>query len=259
MGGLMLPIYHPRFRPAMKLIDEAQYAEAARQLNELATELSGKDRASALYWKGVCLGRLGRFADTMACVEDALRNVEPDSAVGICLQLQIAYYLKNDEVPEAEIAAIRSVLNRYARRFNTPDFVWQNVDAKTAIGKRLLRVGKYSEGKVELEQALLIEPRPAARYSAHVWLSNAYYKAGDLDKAKEHLGNALKDADSVPKSQLPGDHPAQIRYELALIAYKQHHVADAQRELALASAVAQNPKILRVISKLGKLLEQPQS
>jgi hypothetical protein len=45
---------------------------------------------------------------------------------------------------------------------------------------------------------------------------------------------------------------------LALIAYKQHRLADAQRELALASAVAQNPKTLRVISKLRELLDQPQ-
>jgi tetratricopeptide (TPR) repeat protein len=121
-----------------------------------------------------------------------------------------------------------------------------------------LRLGKYSEGTAELEQALSMEPRPAARYRARVWLQSAYYKSGDLNKAKEHLENALKDADSAAKFQLPVDHPAQVRYELALIAYKQHRLADAQRELALASAVAQNPKTLRVISKLRELLDQPQ-
>jgi tetratricopeptide (TPR) repeat protein len=132
------------------------------------------------------------------------------------------------------------------------------LDAKTALGKRLLRAGHYPEGVVELEQAVSIEPRPAARYSARVWLHHAYYKGGYLDKAKEHLENALNDAESAPKAQLPADHPALVRYELALIAYKQVRLADAQRELELACAAAQNPKTLRVISKLRKLLHQPQ-
>ncbi|MFI5117428.1 MAG: tol-pal system YbgF family protein [Terriglobales bacterium] len=243
----------------MKLIDEAQYADAARQLTEMEAGLSDKDRAGALYWKGVCFGRLGRFDDTMACVDDALRSVEPDSALGICLQLQQAYCFKRGEAPEAEIAAIRSVLSRYAKQFSTPDFFWQYLDAKTALGKRLLRAGQYSEGIAELQQVVLTEPRPAARYSARVWLHDAYYKVGDLDKAKEYLEDALKDAESAPKAQLPADHPALVRYELALIAYKQDRLADAERELALACAAAQNPKTLRVISKLSKLLHSHKS
>ena len=254
----MLPIDHPRFRPAMKLIDEAQYADASRQLTEMEAGLSGKDRAGALYWKAVCFGRLGRFDDTMVCVDDALSSVEPDGALGICLQLQKAYCFKRGEAPEAEIAAIRSVLSRYAKQFRTPDFFWQYVDAKTALGKRLLRAGHYSEGIAELDQVVSIEPRPGARYSARVWLHDAHYKLGELDTAKEHLENALNDAESAPKAQLPADHPALLRYELALIAYKQGRSADAQRELELASAVAQNPKTLRVISKLRELLRQPQ-
>ncbi len=44
----MLPIDHPHFRPATKLIDQAQYADAARQLTEMEAGLSGKDRAVAL-------------------------------------------------------------------------------------------------------------------------------------------------------------------------------------------------------------------
>jgi len=242
----------------MKLMAEAQYAEAVRQLSEIEAGLSGKDRAGALYWKGICLGRLGRFDDRMACVDDALSGVESDSALGICLQLQRAYGSRKGEAPEAEIAAIRSVLNRYAKQFSTPDFFWQYVDAKTALGKGLLRAGHYSEGIAELEEMVSIEPRPGARYAARVWLGDAHYKVGDLDKAKEHLENALKDAESAPRVQLPADHPAQARYELALIAYKQDRLADAQRELALASAAAQNPKTLRVISKLRRLLHQPQ-
>ncbi len=254
----MLVIDHPRFQPAMKLMDEAQYVDAARQINELAAELSGEDRAAALYWNVVCLGRLGRFDEAMTCVDDALIDVEPDSAVGICLQLQKAYYIQKNENAEAEIAAIRSVLSRYGKQLSTPDFFWQYVDAKTALGKRLLQAGHYSEGITELEKALSIESRPAARYSVQVWLHDAHYKAGSLDKAKEHLEHALRDAESAPKTQLPDDHPALVRYELALIAYKQHRLADARRELSLASATAQNPKTLQVISKLQNLLNQPE-
>jgi len=242
----------------MKLIGEAQYADAARQLTEIEAGLSGRDRAGALYWKGVCFGRLGRFDDTMACVDDALSSVEPDSALGICLQLQKAYCLRRGGAPEEEIAAIRSVLSHYAKQFRTPDFFWQYVDAKTALGKRLLRAGHYSEGVAELEQVVSVEPRPGARYSARVWLHDAPYKLGELDKAKEYLENALNDAESAPRAQLPADHPALVRYELALITYKQGRLADAQRELERASAVAQNPKTLRVISKLRKLLRRPQ-
>ncbi|HZP23119.1 MAG TPA: tetratricopeptide repeat protein [Terriglobales bacterium] len=253
----MLPIDHPRFFPAMKLIDEGQFAEAARQLSELAAGLSGESRAGALYWKSICLGRLGQREDAIASIDDAMTEAEPDSAVGICLQLQKAYYPETDEVPGANIAAVRSVLSRYAKQFSTPDFFWQYMDAKAAIGKGLLRVGEYSEGIAELEESLSSESRAAARYSKHLWLQDAYYKTGRLEEAKEHLQNALKDAESAPQTQLPADHPALIRYELALVAYKQHRLDDAQRELTLASAVAQNPKTLRCISKLWKLLHEP--
>jgi len=43
---------------------------------------------------------------------------------------------------------------------------------------------------------------------------------------------------------------------LALIAYKQHRLSDAEGQLELASAVAQEPKILRDITKLKSLLDQ---
>jgi hypothetical protein len=51
----------PRFRPAMRLIDNAEYAEALRQLDALLDQLSPSDRVVALYWKVRCLTSLGEL------------------------------------------------------------------------------------------------------------------------------------------------------------------------------------------------------
>jgi tetratricopeptide (TPR) repeat protein len=133
------------------------------------------------------------------------------------------------------------------------------VDVKRYLGWCLSRIGHYSEAIKELEQALSLEPRPGARYSAHLWLNDTYYRSGDLAKARDHLERALIDAQSTPKAQLPPDHPAFIQYGLALISYKQHRFSDAEGQLELASPAAQEPKLLRTIRKLRSLLDQAHS
>ncbi len=251
----MLPIDHARFQPAMQLIDDGRTGEAIQSLDALSAKLSPKDYAAALYWKVVCLLRLGHVTQARACLDEALAQPDISGSLRICLELQSTYLSEGDGLEKA-VAGVRTILSRYAKQFSTPDFFWQYVDAKSYLGKRLSRLGQYSEAIRELEQALSLEPRPAARYRMRIWLSSGYYRLGDMGKARDYLERALIDATSAPKAQLPPDHPARIRYELALIAYKEGRFRDAQGELARASAVAKEPKLVRVITKLKSLLDK---
>ena len=47
----------PRFRPAMQLMEDAEYAEALRQLDAQLPQLSGEDRLVTLDWKDGVLSR----------------------------------------------------------------------------------------------------------------------------------------------------------------------------------------------------------
>ena len=188
-------------------------------------------------------------------LEEALTQPDIPHSVRICLELQSAYLDENEGL-EKGVAEVQSVLDRYAKQFSTPDFFWQRVDAKSYLGYGLSRLNRYPEAIRELEEALFVEPRPAARYHLNFETSSAYYRSGDLRKAREYLERALIDAESAPKAQLPPDHPAQIRYELALIAYREGRFGDAEEDLARASAVAQEPKVVRVITKLKSSLEK---
>ena len=253
----MLPIDHPRFRPVMELIDDGHIREAIEKLDATFDRMSPNDRVVALYWKIVCLLRLGDDTQARTCLEEALNQPDIRHSLRICLELQGAYLAEKDGL-EKGVVEVQSVLNRYAKQFSTPDFFWQRTDAKSYLGKRLSRLGRYPEAIKELEAALSFEVRPAARYRLHNWTSSAYYQSGDLRTAKEHLKCALIEADSASKAQLPADHPAQICYELALIAYREGRLRDAEEELARASAVAEKPELVRVITKLKSLLHNAQ-
>jgi len=51
----------PRFLPAMQLMEDAEYAEALRQLDAQLPQLSGEDRLVALYLKAWCLESLNEW------------------------------------------------------------------------------------------------------------------------------------------------------------------------------------------------------
>jgi hypothetical protein len=93
---MMLPIDHPRFRPAMQLIDNGQVGEAIQNLDALVVHLSPEDRVGAVYWKVVCLIRLGEVRQARTFLEEALVQVDIRNSLRICLQLQSAF-LRADE------------------------------------------------------------------------------------------------------------------------------------------------------------------
>src|SRR5205823_6040275 len=87
----MLAIDHPRFRPAMQLIDNGTVGQAIQNLDALIVGLSPEDRVSALYWKVVCLMRLGEVRQARTCLEEGLTQDGICNSLRICLQLQSAY------------------------------------------------------------------------------------------------------------------------------------------------------------------------
>ena len=255
----MLAMDHPRFRAITKLIDNRELREAILQLDTLLDRLSPENRPAALYWKIVCLLQLGEVKQAKRYIEKLLSEEDVPHSLRICLELQNAYVQVGEQGPELGGAPIRSVLDRYAKQFSTPDFFWQHIDAQRHLGVCLARAKRYSEAITELELALSRETRPGAQYRIHLWVSDAYYRSGDLNKAKDHLERALTAGESAPKAQLPADYPALIRFQLAWLAYQQHRLTDAENELKLASAAARNPETQKSITKLRTLLDQASS
>lgn len=247
----------PRFLTAIQLMYSAEYAEALNQFDALLDQLSSEERPTALYWKAICLGWLGKFVLARACLEEALAQVDIGNSLRICLTLESAYLLRVEEGPDKAVREIRSLLNRYAEEVKSPDLYWVYARAKTYLGTCLSLAGNYLEAIKELEEAIALEHYPLARYYIHFWLGDAAHKAGDLDKARDYLERALGEARSAPKAGITPYYAARVPYELALIAYKQNRLTDAERELEIASAVGiQDPELLRVMKRLKVLVER---
>ena len=253
----MLLADDPRFRPVMQFIDDAQYAEALHQLDELLCQLGPEERAVALYWKVRCLGSLGEWTQARRCLEEALTQVDVRNPLRICLELQNAYLLHAVEGPDKAALEIRAILNRCAAEFTTVDFFWIYVQAKTDLGNCLVNAGRYAEAIEELEEALSLQDQPLSRYYIQFSLGIAYHQLGNLSKARNHLEAALAEAESAPKAGLIPYYAARIRYELALIAYKEHRFDDVARQSELALAVGlQDPELNRVVNRLRALVDQ---
>ena len=84
----MLPVDHPRFRPARELIDNHQFAEAIQQLDMLLPQLNPEDRGAALYWKIVTLRCLSDAQQTKMCLKEALSQADIHYSIRICLELE---------------------------------------------------------------------------------------------------------------------------------------------------------------------------
>ena len=247
----------PRFSPVMRLIDAAEYAEALHRLDEMLRQLSPEERAVALYWKVRCLASLSEWTQARRCLEDALTQVNMGNPLRICLELQSAFLLHTEEGPGKAALEIRSILSRCGAELKTADFFWVYVQAKTDLGNCLVLAGRYSEAIEELEEVLSLQDQSLSRYYIHFWLAIACHRTGNLGKAKDHFECALADAESAPKVGILPYYAGRIRYELALIAYKEHRFDDAARQSELASAVAiQDPELLRVVSRLKILVDQ---
>jgi tetratricopeptide (TPR) repeat protein len=256
-GMMMLLVDDSRFRPAMELVENAQFAEAIEQLNALQDHLSPEERVVALYWKASCLTWLRDLKQARTQLAEALTQVGTNDCLRMCLELQSAILLGSEEGPDRAVPEIRSWLKQYAEQFKAPDLLWTYACAKTYLGSYLSRCGHYSEAIAELEEALSLESRPLTRHSIHIWLADAYYHLSDLDKAKSHFEGALIEAESMPVARVSPDYIARPRYELALIAYKQRRFGEAKRHLRLLSEVSiQDPKLTVVVNQLKFLLDQ---
>lgn len=245
-----------RFRPAMQLMENAEYSEALSQLDLLLEQLSPHDRLVGLYWKVSCLTWLGEVMQARMCLDEALAKVDVGNPLAICLKLQSAFLLRVEETPEKAALELRSLLDRYAEEMRSKDFFWIYVQAKTQLGSCLALAGHYSEATKELEEALLLETQPLARYFIQFWLGDAYYQLGELERAREHLESTATETQSAPKAGVPTYYAARVPYELALIAYKQRRFADAERRLELASNVgASDRELLRAVERLREVMK----
>src|SRR5215468_5074344 len=221
----------PRFRPAMQLMEDAEYAEALRQLDALLPQLSGEDRLVALYWKVTCFASLSEWTQARVWLNEALTQVDADSHLSICLKMESASLLHVEEGPEKAVLEIQSLLDHYAGELKTPDLFWVYVQAKTDLGDFLVKAGRHAEAIKELQEALSLQDQPLSRYHIHFWLGLAFHYLGDLGKARDHFEHALREAQSAPTAGISAHYAARLRYELALIAYKQQQFGDARRQI----------------------------
>jgi len=250
----------PRFRPAMQLMEDAEYAEALRQLDAQLPQLSGEDRLVALYWKARTFESLEEWSQASSCIEQALSRVDVNSKLSICLKLESAVLRYVGKEPEKTVLEVRSLIDSYADELRTPELLSTYVRAKKDLGSALVNAGRYAEAIVELEEALGLEDRPFPRYSIYFWLGLAAHYSGELDKAKDYLEAALRESQFAPAAGIRPSYAADLRYNLALIAYKQRRFSDARRELEYTAAVPfRDEELSKVIGKLKAYLDLPET
>jgi len=248
----------PRFRPAMQFTKQANYDEALRQLDALLAQLSGEDRLAALHWRANTLKALGERKHARTCLDQALKQAKPNSYLFVSLKILSASLLHIEKGPAEAAAEIRSIFDRYSEELKSPDLYWTFVRAKSDLGHFLLLAGRYSEAIKELEQALFVENRPLARYYIYFWIGLAANDLGDLDKGKDYLERALRQAESAPAEGIFPVDAAKLRYNLALIAYKQERLADARREIESAAEIPVTDEGLsKAIVQLQRNLDRP--
>jgi tetratricopeptide (TPR) repeat protein len=253
----MLLADDPRFHPVMRLIDNAQYIEAIRQLDVLSNGLKPKERAVALYWKVRCWSSLSEVEKARVSLEEALALVDEHDPLRICLKLESALLLRTEKGPDKAALEIRFLLDSYAEELKTPDFFWVYVQAKTDLGNCLVLAGHYAESIKELEEALSLQDQPLSRYYIYFWLGVAHHQLSEIERAKDDFENAVNEAQFTPEQGVFSYYPARIQYELALISYKQHRYNDAARHLESASlASIQDSELSRVIERLKTMLAQ---
>lgn len=245
----------PRFHTVMQLIEDAKFAEALQQLDALLQQLNPQDRVIALLSKIRCVAALGDLKQAKDLVQEALKQVDQGSPLGICLKLQEVFLSQSDLGPEKAAIQIQSLLRDHAEEIKTPDLLWVYIQAKSDLGNCLVLARRYPEGVKELEEALSLQDSPLARYYIYTWLGYAWNQLGDLDKARDNFERALGQAQSAPPSGVSPYYAARLRYELAFIAYKQHRFADAAHQLEFGSAVGvQDAELLARIEQLKTLV-----
>lgn len=249
----MFLIDDPHFRPIIQLMDNAKYAEALHRLDDLLPDLSTEERPAGLYWKIQCLASLGDWKRAKACTQEALALVEGQTPMGIRLELLNAYLLHSDQGPSKAALQIRTILDRHGALLRSENFLWIYLQAKSDLGNCLVNAGRYAEAIQELEEVLPLQE--SFRYYIHFWLGIANHELRKLKEARDHFESAMAEAESVPKGAIAPYYAARTRYELALIAYKQHRYEDAllQSDLALAVGL-QDAKLLQSVLRLKELV-----
>ena len=257
-GKTVLLADDPRFRPIMQLADDAEYREALSRLDDLVSELSPDERLVAEYWMIKCLLAMGDRRQARRVVDKALSRVDPNSPLKVCLELESANIVSAEKGPIAAADEIRTLLNRYAGKFfESADLYSAYIQAKTDLGNFLVNAGLYAEAIKDLEEALSLEDRPLSRYYIRFWLGLANHQLGNLSKARDSLEAAIREAESAPKAGIILFYAARIRYELALIAYKEHRFDDVLRESEAALGVGfQHPDLVRGVNRLKELVDQ---
>ena len=154
---------------------------------------------------------------------------------------------------------MQSLLKHHGEKLKrSPDLLWVYIQAKIDLGNCLVLARHYPEGIKELEEALSLQDSPLARYYIYSWLGFAWNQLGELNKARDNFERALGQAQSAPRAGLSSYYDARLRYELALIAHKQHRLADAAHQLEFASAVGvQDAKLLELIRSLKASIGVP--
>jgi tetratricopeptide (TPR) repeat protein len=125
----------------------------------------------------------------------------------------------------------------------------------STLGQASLGLGQYAEAAKALDAALsTAQELPVERHGLLSRIGEAYYHLGDYNRARHYFTAALDEEQLVPKVLLSPDKTANIRYWLAFIAYAQHDLSSARRELDAALTIVKDEQLRKDIETRRRAL-----
>jgi len=165
---------------------EAKWDDASAKLKTLLA--SNPDNATARLWLGDIQAMRGSNAEAL---ENFRKLIESNTANAQALN-NFAYLLaEHANKPEEALKYAEKAVESAP---NNPDYV-------DTLGWILYRKGLYGQALPKLRQAAMTGKNPVAKYH----LAMAYGKAGDVQKGRTVLAEALKMNSKLPEAQMAGE------------------------------------------------------
>ncbi len=226
-----------RFNHAITLRDFGREEEAIRELEQLATIESDKQKkGSLIHNKAVCLWRLGRLREARQCLSEAQQLWTNEYTEATDARLCV------DEGNENE--ALQKLTNFFKQHANLAEPGDRQVYGETfeALGFLLFKLKRYAEAVEPITAALALSDNDQESKIRRFYLGICHLQIGNLELALRELTASLPSNQKDPLWK-------QAQFQLGELYFRLEDFHRSRRAFELAELFENDPESSRNISK----------